>query len=107
MSKALGNLYWHDGKLAGIAFGMDKKGASSLNLSAELYENEQAQGREPYNIACEGVGNFNCTLDASELKDNLRAGNISNGYLKGDTLWVYFSDGILKVSARRFRVVKC
>lgn len=107
MNTALNKLYWHDGNLSRIAFDIDKRGKASLSISAAFYENEQAPSREIYEIVCEGVLGFTSTLDSAELKDNMGAGNIANGYLKGDTLWVYFSDGVLKVSARRFRLVTC
>lgn len=36
------------------------------------------------------MSRFNCTLDPAELEDNMVVGNIANGYLKEDTLWIYF-----------------
>jgi len=48
------------------------------------------------------VSIFQCTLDAGELRRNLFAGHIAQAYLKGDTLWVYFTDGLLQVRAQRF-----
>ncbi len=107
MSKALANIFWHDGDLSGIAFDIDEKGKSTLRISARLYGNEQAPTRDLFEIICEGVMRFGSTLDAIELKNNKFAGNISNGYLKDRTLWLYFTDGILEVHARRFRLVKC
>lgn len=72
-----------------------------------FYKDEQALDKESYQIKCEGVSKFNCTLDAAaELKNNMFAGNISNAYLKENTQWVYFTDGLLEVHAKKFRLGK-
>lgn len=107
MSKAFNKLHWHDGNLIDVVFGIDKGGKSSLQVTALFYMNDQASVRDTYQIKCEGVSRFNSTLNANELKDNMFAGNIANGYLKDDTLWVYFSDGLIEVQAKRFRLAKC
>ena len=75
-------------------------------LQALFYKDEQAPQRQPYQIRCEAVSRFQCTLDSDELKRNMFAGNISNGYLKGNTLWIYFTDGLLEVRALCFRLMK-
>lgn len=106
MSKAFDKIYWHDGNLADISFSIDKKGQSLLQMTALLYIDEQARARDRFQIECEAVSRFNCTLDAAELKGNMAAGNISNGYLKDDTLWVYFTDGLLEVNAKKFCIAK-
>jgi len=97
MTRALNKLFWHDGNLIDISFSIDPKGKSIVLLSALFYKDEQAPKREAYQIKCEGVSRFNCTLDASELKNNMFAGNISSAYLKESTLWVYFTDGLLEI----------
>ena len=107
MSKALHNLFWHDGNLLDISFSIDNKGKSALRMTALFYKDEQAPRRDMYVIKCEGVLRFNSTLDTAELKKNMFAGNISNGYLKDNGLWVYFTDGILEVHAKRFSLAKC
>lgn len=106
MSKALSKLFWHDGNLVDVLFIIDKKGKATLQITAQFYKDEQAPNRDNYQIRCEGVLRFNNALDASELKANMFAGNIMNGYLKDNTLWVYFTDGLLEVQAKRFRLVK-
>jgi len=35
------------------------------------------------------------------------AENIFNGYLKDNTLRVYFTDGMLEVHSKKFRLAKC
>ena len=107
MSKALNTLFWHDGNLLDISFSIDNKGKSVLRMTALFYKDEHAPLRDRYEIKCEGVLRFNSTLDTTELKNNMFAGNISNGYLKDNSLWVYFTDGVLEVHAKRFRLAKC
>ena len=106
MSKSFEKLFWHDGNLTDVSFSVDAKGKSAVQLQALLYKDEQDPQRQPCQIRCEAVSRFQCTLDGSELKDNMFAGNISSGYLKGNTLWIYFTDGLLQVQAQRFRLVK-
>ncbi len=104
--KAINNLNWHDGVLLDVTFAMSKKGKSSVELNVLLYGHEHARERSICHIKCDDVTRFNSTLDARELNDNLRAGNISNGYLKGDTIWVYFVDGLIEIHANRFRLIQ-
>lgn len=107
MTKALDNLFWHDGNLVDLSFVIDKKGKSAVQVTALFYTNEQAPSRDAYRIKCEGVSRFNCTLDSVELKNNMFAGNICNGYLKENALWVYFTDGLLEIHAKKFHLVRC
>ena len=107
MPKSFDNFFWHDGNLTDVSFCVDSKGESTVQLQALFFKDEQAPHRDKYLIKCEAVTRFYCTLDGEELKSNMFAGNISNGYLKGNTLWVYFTDGLLEVRAQRFRLVKC
>jgi hypothetical protein len=107
MRKTINNLFWHDGNLVDVLFAIDKKGNSSLKITALFYKDEQSSSRDPFCIKCEGVSRFGSTLDGDELKDNMSAGNISTGYLKGSTLWIYLSDGLIEVQAKRFRLTKC
>jgi hypothetical protein len=107
MNKVLDDVFWHDGKLGDITFSIDKKGISNVKITALISKNEQASSREHYQIKCEDVSYFNCTLDATELKKNMSFGNISNGYLKENTLWIYFADGVLEIRAKKFYLEKC
>ena len=107
MSASLNKLFWHDGNLVDASFNIDKKGKSSLRITALFYKNEKAKNREAYEIECIGVLRFCGLLDTTELKNNMFAGNISNGYLKGKVLWVYFTDGVLEIHARSFKFTKC
>ena len=86
---------------------MSAKGVASVELLAHLYLNDQAPTRRSYRIECGTVSKFQCTVDVSELRINMAAGNISNGYFKGGTLWLYFCDGILQLQGKRFRVSEC
>jgi hypothetical protein len=96
------DLYWHDGNLTDLSFKVDAEGRSAVVLKALLYSDAQAPQRYSHEIRCEAVSIFQCTLDAGELRRNLFAGHIAQAYLKGDTLWVYFTDGLLQVRAQRF-----
>lgn len=107
MSKSLNKLFWHDGSLIDATFGIDQKGKSSFRLTALFYKNERAKKREAYQIDCIGIIRFSGLLDATELKKNMFAGNIANGYLKDHVLWVYFADGVLEVHAKSFKITKC
>ncbi len=104
MTHALDKLFWHGRNLADISFSIDPKGKSIVLLSALFYKDEKAPKRERYQIKCERVSRFNCTLDATELKNNLFAGNISHAYLKENTLWIYFTDGLLEIHSKKFRL---
>lgn len=68
MTKALDNFFWHDGNLIDVSFTINKKGASAVQITALFYKDGQAKGRETYQIKCDGVSRFNCTLDSEELK---------------------------------------
>jgi hypothetical protein len=107
MSKAINNLFWHDGNLLDALFSIDKRGTSFVKITASLYKDEQSSNRTSFQINCEGVSRFSSMLDANELKDNMSAGNISSGYLKENTLWIYLSDGLIEVQAKRFHLTKC
>jgi len=106
MSKKLHNLLWHDGNLSSIIFIISKQGKSSLAIEASFYKTEQATSRDNYKITCESVINHNVILNSKRLTENKFAGNISNGYLKENTLWVYFSDGVLEVTANKFKITR-
>ena len=104
MTPTLDDLLWHDGNLIALALGLDKQGNATVTLEIALYPDEQARSRQPWRIECQIVSRFHCTLDLAALKQNLGAGHIANGYLKDKTLWLYFSDGLLEISAKQFRL---
>jgi hypothetical protein len=101
------DVYWHDGNLVDVSIQIGKKGKSKLIVIANFYENEQSSERSRYKVTCKDLIKSNLNLDMVELKDNMFAGNISNGYLKNSTLWLYFTDGTLEVKAKKFIVTKC
>jgi hypothetical protein len=107
MTKAIDKLLWHDGNVVSVSFLIDERGKATVHIAALLYVDESGGERGVYRITCEGVSRFNTTLDVAELKDNRRAGNISNGHLKGSTLWIYVTDGLIEVHAKKFRVEAC
>lgn len=106
-SKPFDHFCWHDGVLVDISFKINQKGNSSVLITGYFYKDDQDPCRKAYQISCKKVSRFNSTLDAIELKDNRVAGNIANGYQKGNTLWLYFTDGILEIHAKKFYLVEC
>lgn len=103
----LNDLYWHDGNINSLSYEIGGAGSAAVILSVSLYTNDQSQEREPLEITCLGVGDVGLKLSTEELKQNMFAGNISNAYLKRKTLWIYFTDGIFEVTAKKFEVKKC
>jgi hypothetical protein len=104
MTKAIDKILWHDGNVVSVSFLIDERGKATVQIAALFHIDESGSGRVSYQINCEGVSKFNTTLDVAELKDNMFAGNISNGYLKGNALWIYVTDGLIEVHAKKFRV---
>ena len=104
MTTTLDDLLWHDGNLISLALGLDKQGNATVTLEIDLYPDEQARSRQPWRIECQIVSRFHCTLDLAALKQNLGGSHIANGYLKDKTLWLYFSDGLLEISTKKFRL---
>lgn len=98
---------WHDGNLSEVTYQINMDGVAEVKMLAYFYSDEDAHERDKYTINCYGVTKHNLILDSKELKDNVSAGNISNGYLKEKSLWVYFTDGVLVVVASKFEVTKC
>ena len=103
--KAINNVFWHDGNLVDISYTIDSKGKSTIVITALFYKNEKSPAKDKYQIQCETVSRFSNTIDAVELKKNMFAGNIWNGHLRDDTLRLYFTEGLLEVQAKRFRLV--
>ena len=107
MKMDIEKIIWHDGNLVSTNYAVGPKGKSSLNIIVELYKDQNASQRNKYLITCENVERFLQSLNAQELKQNSVAGNISNGYVKGKTLWLYFCDGILEIIADSYKISKC
>lgn len=102
MEKVFDDFMWHDGILVDIIFSMNNKGNSLVKITALFYKNNQERDRQLYQIICESVSRFNTSIDSLELKNNLCAGNISNGYLKKNILRLYLLDGMIEVYAKKF-----
>ena len=100
----LGGSFWHDGKLIDINFSFNTKGQSSVSVIADFYPDSQTAQRITYIIECKDVQHFSCSIDANELKEHRNAGNISDGYLKNNVLWIYLIDGLLEIQARKFTI---
>ncbi len=104
MTIQIEQLYWHDGNLVELAFTLDSAGHSSVLLKLQLYPEGPATKRSDYQLRCSGISRYHCTLDVAELAINQRFGHIANGYLKQNTLWLYFTDGVLEICAEEFQL---
>ena len=101
------NLLWHDGILLDISYSMDTKGKAEIILIADLYKDYNSPRELKVKITCKKIKTCDLNLDIDELKDNIFAGNIANGYLKNNCLWIYLSDGLIKIVADKFVAKKC
>lgn len=107
MNHALEDFLWHDGLLGGVSLTIDAKGTSNAQITGLFYPTGEAKERTAYAVTCEKVSRYTCTLNLKELKDNAFAGNVSNGYLKDKTLWLYLTDGLIEIHAKKFRLTEC
>jgi len=101
------NLLWHDGNLLDISYSMNTKGKAEITLIVDLYKNYDSPREQKVKITCKKIKTCDLNLDIYELKDNQSAGNIANGYLKNNCLWIYLSDGLVKIVADEFVAQKC
>ncbi|WP_145891806.1 hypothetical protein [Caenimonas sedimenti] len=102
MSETLENAYWHDGQLRRVSLEPDVDGSALVVVSLALYKDEQAPDRTPWTVTCSGVSRLVTSVDLVELRDNARAGNVIDGELRGDGLWLRLTGGIVEVHAREF-----
>lgn len=86
---------------------IDANGASTVQITGNFYPTENAKVRTAYAVTCEEVSRHTCMLNVNELKKNVRAGNVSSGYLKDKTLWLYLTDGLIEVHAKKFHISDC
>jgi hypothetical protein len=102
------HIEWHDGNLFDVKIQIDYNGESNIVIIVELYEEPiNAVNRDRYLITCKNLFSFNFNCDVEELFDNKSAGNISNGYLKDNTLRIYLCDGYIEIKANQFNIEKC
>jgi hypothetical protein len=107
MSISLDSIFWHDGRLVAVSFDLDSRGAGSLKLALSLYASEQARDRAPVTVFCRGVSRFHTTLDVGELKDNARAGNVSDGESRPGKLLLNLTGGVIEVEAKEISADAC
>ena len=105
MISPIEGLYWHDGLLQGIT--LEPGEAATVVLSLALYQSSKAPARIPRRIACEGVSRLVTSVDLKELQDNARAGNVVDGELRGSSLWLRLTGGVVEVQAREFLLDEC
>ena len=102
----INNLFWHDGNLIDINSAFNKKGNATTILVVALYKNNQSKKRNFYKVECQKSDKLIVSLDTKELKNNLTAGNIDNGYIIKNTLYIHLFGGIIKITAKKFNVSK-
>jgi hypothetical protein len=102
---ALNGLYWYDGTLDHLAFQMDERGAS-FRITAHLFKDDRSRQRQVCQIHCDRVSRFSTTLKTAEMRENAQIGNIAYGCLKGSTLWVHLTEGLLEIDAAAFHIVQ-
>jgi hypothetical protein len=107
MSTSLTSIFWHDGQLKGLSFGVDSHGQASVTVSVAIYESEQAPTRKLVSVSCIDVSRFQTTLDVRELKDNARAGNIEDGHLRKGKLYLSLTGGSIEIDAKEFTADAC
>jgi hypothetical protein len=100
------DLSWHDGILVEWRFAPATRGkAAWVEVSLLLYpEQVQAAERRPVVIRCNGARRLVVACDVAELKDNLWAGNIVDGYRRRRVLRVVVTGGFLEIEASSFVV---
>jgi len=99
------SFFWHDGNVSALNYTTKNK-ITTLKIEAAFYAHDLASERSEYTLSCQDVTKFNHIVDFNEINDNSSAGSISNGYLKGNTLWLYLSDGIIEINAKEFNLKK-
>ncbi len=104
-ARALNALYWYDGTLDDLSFQIDDRGAS-FRITARFFKDDRSKQRYVCQIHCDEVSRFNSTVKTSEMRENARTGNIAYGCLKGNTLWVHLTEGLLEIDAGAFRIVQ-
>ena len=101
------DLIWHDGNLLDFSYTMNSKGKAELILIFNLYKDYDSGRTLKVKVKCKKIKSFDINLDMYELKDNIGPGHITNGYIKGNCLWVYFIDGFIKITSDKFVAQKC
>lgn len=96
------SIEWHDGIL--LETKVVSKKSTSVTLHLELYKEQTAKLRSKIKIQFLEVESIYFSADATELADNYKAGNVSNGYIKpcNDSnkykFFLYLSDGLISLN---------
>ncbi len=101
------NIFWHDGNLVGINCLIDIDGKTTVVIVVDLYKSQDSSKRKRYAIYCEAVEKFSQNIDFKELTSHSNAGNISNGHLIKNNLWLYLCEGFIDVTAKKYKIKKC
>jgi len=112
--KRLDSIYWHDGILDDISFSMGKR-KGDIELNVRVYDDPQVPSRKRLKINFSGVLSCHISCDISELLENLKFGNISNGYFKSSsndkrdkslTFYMYLCDGYFQIKSKKVKMTR-
>ena len=96
-------LYWHDGVISGFQFLPNYEKTSEFLISVHLFKDpENTSERQPIEIKCKNVKRFLATCNIFELKDNSGAGNILDGWVTENTLFIHLFGGLLEIEAKKY-----
>ncbi len=106
--KTIDDIVWHDGVLYGISLAFSDRKRMLQNMTVEVYvypDSDDATKRVYHKLVFKEVNTISINCDLAELKDNIGAGNISNGYAKkcknGGCFRLYLIDGYIEVTYKK------
>lgn len=98
---------WHDGQIRSIILERDEQERSSygIRIEADVYQSMESGTRVRISIQFSEIKTATMSHNISEMEDNLSAGNISNGYKKGNSNYIiYLVDGYLDIDANKINI---
>ncbi|SDC34954.1 hypothetical protein [Paraburkholderia lycopersici] len=103
---SLNSIEWHDGIFLG--WQVDFNDSACISMDFRLYPDPEGKERKNVKAIFSGITSLHSSIDAIELLDNRRAGNVSNAYIKKDggrgkyKFFLYLVDGLITLSFRDF-----
>jgi len=98
-------LYWHDGVITGFEFHPNYQGKSEIILSVELFlDPDETSTRKDLKIICTGIKRFLTTCNVFELNDNRGAGNLLDGWVTDDILFVHLFGGLIEIESEKYNI---
>ena len=113
MSANFDDLVWHDGTFDNMILTPSAKGSllGELRLDVSLYPSPESAARIPLQLEFKDINALTLSCDLYELKDNRKAGNISNGYIKSANgpllkVKIYLVDGYFELTCKKIKIKK-